>query len=117
MIAASIVLAALNNIFPVVTRGLWIVAFGFGLIHGLGFAGALQALGLPTEALVPALLSFNVGVELGQLAIVALLLPPAFMLRRARLYPRLVLQAGSLAIAVVAGLWLMERSLSVVLIS
>ena len=66
IIAASIVLAALNNIYPLVTRGLWAVAFGFGLIHGLGFAGALEELGLPAEALLLSLLSFNAGVELGQ---------------------------------------------------
>ena len=53
-IAATIVLAALNNLYPVVTRRMWLVAFGFGLVHGLGFAGALAALGLPPRV-VPAL--------------------------------------------------------------
>jgi hypothetical protein len=111
VIAASVVLAALNNVFPLVDRRLWLLAFGFGLIHGLGFAGALEELGLPRHALVLSLLAFNVGVELGQLAIVAAFLPVAFLLRRTTLYPRVVLRAGSGAIAAVAGLWLAERAL------
>jgi hypothetical protein len=115
-IAASVVLAALNNVFPLVDRRLWLLAFGFGLIHGLGFAGALEELGLPRHALILSLLAFNVGVELGQLAIVAAFLPAAFLLRRTTLYPRVVLCAGSGAIAAVAGLWLVERALDVSLL-
>jgi hypothetical protein len=111
VIAASVMLAALNNVFPLVDRRLWLLAFGFGLIHGLGFAGALEELGLPRHALILSLLAFNVGVELGQLAIVAVFLPIAFLLRRTTLYPRVVLRAGSGAIAAVAGLWLAERAL------
>jgi hypothetical protein len=115
-IAASVVLAALNNVFPLVDRRLWLVAFGFGLIHGLGFAGALAELGLPRHALVVSLLAFNLGVELGQLAIVAVFLPMAFFLRRTTLYPRLVLRAGSTAIAAIAGVWLVERVFDVTLL-
>jgi hypothetical protein len=111
VIAASVVLAALNNVFPLVDPRLWLLAFGFGLIHGLGFAGALEELSLPRHALILSLLAFNVGVELGQLAIVAAFLPVAFLLRRTTLYPRVVLRAGSGAIAAVAGLWLAERAL------
>ena len=69
-IALSVVLAALNNLFPVVANGRWIAAFGFGLLHGFGFAGALQDLGLPTGSLALSLAGFNLGVEAGQLAIV-----------------------------------------------
>lgn len=116
VIAASVVLAALNNLYPVVQRGLWIAAFGFGLVHGLGFAGALGELGLPAGALLPSLFAFNAGVELGQLAIVALFLPTAFLIRRTVLYPRLVLRAGSTAIAIIAWLWLVERSLDIALL-
>ena len=72
-IAASVVLAAANNLWPVVERRRWLVAFGFGLIHGFGFASVLTELGLPKDALVLSLLGFNVGVEIGQLAIVAVL--------------------------------------------
>lgn len=115
-IAASVVLAALNNVRPVVDRGLWVVAFAFGLIHGLGFAGALAGLGLPAHALLPSLLAFNVGVELGQLAIVGLFLPIAFLVRGTRLYAGLVLRAGSGAVAAVAGFWLVERAFDLVLL-
>ena len=72
------VLAALNNVWPVVQRRRWMVAFAFGLIHGFGFASVLAELGLPQDALVLALLGFNLGVELGQLAIVACFLPLAY---------------------------------------
>ena len=109
-IACSVVLAALNNVWPIVRQRLWLLAFGFGLLHGLGFAGALLDLGLPAHAMVVPLLAFNLGVELGQLAIVALLLPLIFLLRETSLYPRLMLRAGSSAIAVLGGLWLVERA-------
>lgn len=115
-IAASVVLAALNNIRPILQRRLWVVAFGFGLIHGLGFAGALAELGLPAHALLPSLLAFNVGVELGQLAIVGLFLPLAFLVRGTALYSSVVLRGGSVAVAAVAGLWLVERAFGVVLL-
>ena len=112
-IAASVVAAALNNLYPIVQRRLWLVAFGFGLIHGLGFANVLTELGLPDGALLIALASFNLGVETGQLAIVAAFLPTAFLLRRRWFYPRLALGAGSAVIAVVAAIWLAERSLDI----
>ena len=79
-IAASVMLAALNNVRPVVYRGRWLIAFFFGLIHGFGFASVLADLGLPRESLLLALVAFNVGVEVGQLAIVALFLPIAYRL-------------------------------------
>jgi hypothetical protein len=94
----------------------WLVAFGFGLVHGFGFAGVLQELGLPADALLLALLGFNVGVELGQLAIVAVFLPLAYALRRTWLYRRLVFVGGSLAIAVLAALWLAERAFNLQLL-
>src|SRR5947207_12085090 len=74
-IAASVTLAALNNIRPIFTERGWIVALGFGLVHGFGFAGRLIELGLAKETLALALVGFNLGVEFGQLAIVAGLLP------------------------------------------
>jgi hypothetical protein len=110
VIAASIVVAALNNLRPLVTRRLWLVAFGFGLVHGFGFASVLADLGLPRDALVLALVGFNIGVELGQLAIVVLFLPLAFALRRTRFYRRWVMVGGSLVIALLALVWLVERA-------
>jgi hypothetical protein len=112
-IAASVVVAALNNLYPLIEKRLWIVAFSFGLVHGLGFANVLTDLALPKPALAVSLVSFNLGVEVGQLAIVAAFLPLAYLARRSWLYPRLVLGAGSLGIALVASVWLIERSLNV----
>ena len=108
-IAASVVVAALNNIYPLFRERRWMMAFLFGLIHGFGFASVLTDLGLPKDALVLALVGFNVGVETGQLAIVAAFLPMAFFLRHTFLYRRLVLLGGSVVIALLAGGWLVER--------
>lgn len=116
LIAASVILAAANNIRPLVDRRLWLVAFAFGLAHGLGFAGALRELGLPQEALALSLLAFNLGVELGQLAIVAVFLPLAFAARRTAFYPAFALRLGSTAIVAVAGLWLVERAFDLALL-
>jgi len=115
-IAASVVLAALNNVFPLFQGRRWMVAFGFGLIHGFGFASVLADLGLPRDALALALVGFNLGVEAGQLAIVAVFLPLAFVLRRSVFYRRVVLWGGSLAIAAVAAVWLVERVLDLKLL-
>ena len=110
-------LAAANNLWPVVERRRWLVAFGFGLIHGFGFASVLAELGLPADALVLSLLGFNAGVELGQLAIVAGFLPVAFWLRNTRLYLRGVFVLGSWLTMLVALVWLVERALDLQLLS
>lgn len=109
-IAASVVVAALNNVFPLFSERRWAMAFAFGLIHGFGFASVLADLGLPQEALILALVGFNIGVEVGQLAIVTVFLPMAFVTRRTVFYRRFVLLGGSLAIAVLAAVWLVERA-------
>jgi hypothetical protein len=108
-IAASVVLAALNNIFPLFEGKRWMVAFFFGLIHGFGFASVLADLGLPQGALLLALVGFNLGVEGGQLTIVSIFLPLAFWLRGTGFYRRWVLIGGSLAITLLASVWLIER--------
>ena len=114
-IAASVVLAALNNVFPLVHSRRWVVAFGFGLIHGFGFASVLADLGLPQGALALSLLGFNVGVELGQLAIVALFLPVAYALRRTRFYRWAVFVGGSALIAAVSAGWFVDRAFGLAL--
>jgi hypothetical protein len=116
-IAASIVVAALNNVRPVVTRRLWIAAFAFGLVHGFGFASVLGDLGLPTERTLLALFAFNLGVEIGQLAVVAAVLPVLYLWRRQPAYAHLALPIGSLAIGVVALVWLIERASGVAILS
>lgn len=108
-IALTVLLAALNNVWPVVTSSRWVVAFGFGLIHGFGFASVLGELDLPADARLLAILAFNVGVEIGQLAIVAIAAPAAFAIRNTANYRRALVPAGSLAVAAVAALWLVQR--------
>jgi len=115
-IAASVVLAALNNVRPLFEGRRWMVAFCFGLIHGFGFASVLADLGLPQGALALALVGFNVGVELGQLAIVAMFLPLAYALRRTVFYRRVVLLGGSLLIALLAAVWFTERAFNLKLL-
>ncbi len=112
-IAASVLFAALSNIFALVDRQRWRVAFAFGLIHGFGFAAVLSDLGLPRGALLLSLVGFNLGVEAGQMLIVAGFLPIAFALRATWLYRRATLVGGSLVIAVVASLWLTERAFDI----
>ena len=109
VIAASVVLAALNNLRGTIESKRWLMAFVFGLIHGFGFASVLTDLGLPKEALVLALVGFNGGVEVGQLAIVAVFLPVAFSLRKTRFYRVGVLTGGSLIVAALASWWLVQR--------
>ncbi|MBL8532759.1 MAG: HupE/UreJ family protein [Betaproteobacteria bacterium] len=111
-IAATVVLAALNNLFPLVRAHRWGVAFAFGLVHGLGFASVLADLALPAGSGALALLGFNAGVELGQLAIVLVFLPLAWQFRGGWIYRRLVLGAGSGATAMLAAVWMVERSLN-----
>jgi hypothetical protein len=115
-IAVSVVVAALNNLVPLFNHRRWMVAFGFGLIHGFGFASVLAELGLPQGALVISLVGFNLGVEAGQLAIVAVFLPMAFMLRRTTLYRRGVLVGGSVLTMLLALVWLAERALDLKLL-
>jgi hypothetical protein len=109
-IALSVILAALNNIFPLFQRRRWMVAFAFGLIHGFGFASVLADLGLPRDALLLALVGFNLGVEAGQLAIVSAFLPAAYLLRRTAFYQRVVFLGGSVVICLMATKWFIERA-------
>lgn len=109
-IAASVIFAAINNVRPFVQDRIWLMAFVFGLIHGLGFASVLSELSLPGDTQGIALLGFNLGVELGQLAIVAAMLPCIYTLRNHFAYRVVLMRVGSVAIAVVACVWLMERA-------
>ena len=118
LIAASVVAVALENFFDRRIERRWRVAFFLGFIHGFGFAGALRAIGLPQDALPVALAFFNIGVEIGQVAIVAIVVPlllgidrlsaraPTAPARR----PALVYAVSAL-IAGLGGYWLIERTL------
>ena len=111
IIAGSVVFAAVNNFHPMVAKQSWIVAFIFGLVHGFGFASVFADLGLKGGDILSPLLAFNLGVELGQLVIVMLFLPIAFVLRRSPVYRIIFLQYGSAVIALVATTWMAERIL------
>ncbi|MGE3308892.1 MAG: HupE/UreJ family protein [Limisphaerales bacterium] len=110
LIAASVAIAALNNLVPFFRDRSWRIAFGFGLIHGFGFAGVLADLDLPRNEFARGLIGFNVGVEAGQLALVAVFLPIAYLLRQSWVYRRLAVHGGSLAIVGVAGFWTAQRA-------
>ncbi|MFO1337945.1 MAG: HupE/UreJ family protein [Burkholderiaceae bacterium] len=116
LIAVSVVLAAVDNLRRFLPGVRWQLAFVFGLVHGFGFAGALAELGLDQGALARMLVGFNLGVELGQLGIVAVVLPLAWWLRHTAFYRRAVLAGGSAAIAAVAALWFVERAFDVALL-
>ncbi len=115
-IAASVVFAALNNLRPMVARRLWLIAFGFGLVHGLGFASVLADLALPRDTLLLALLGFNLGVEVGQLVLVGLFFAMIWALRRLNvLWPRWATPLPACGIAIVAAIWFIERAFGVAL--
>lgn len=121
LIALSIALVAVENLFFVdMTRWRPLIVFAFGLCHGLGFASVLMDLGLPPGQFVTGLLSFNVGVEVGQLSVVALAYVPAFLLRRLlkaegveRLYRPIAVVPLSLIIAATGITWACQRALEV----
>lgn len=110
-IALSVLLAAVNNLRGWVTGRLWAMGFGFGLIHGFGFAGALGELGLPRDGRLWSLLGFNLGVEAGQLAVVCAVLPVLFLVRNRDWYARWVMPGASLTIAALAAVWIWQRTM------
>lgn len=116
-IAASVVLAALNNLRPILREDRWLAAFLLGLMHGFGFSAALQDLDLPRSNLVLTLFGFNLGVEIGQVAIVCVFVPIAYAVRSSNVYRRGVLAGGSVIILLLASIWLAERALDVKIIS
>lgn len=108
IIAISIALAALHNLRPVFFNKEWLLAFGFGLFHGFGFAGLLADLGLDRSNRVLSLLGFNIGIEIGQVAIILLLFPALFLLRRTLFYVTFM-QVGSIALIAIALGWFVDR--------
>jgi hypothetical protein len=111
LIAVSIAFVAIENIFTGELKP-WrpFVVFGFGLLHGLGFAGALGALGLPRSQFLTALLSFNAGVELGQLSVILIMFLAVGWFRHRAWYRRRMVIPFSAAIALVALYWAWERT-------
>ncbi|MCR8635857.1 HupE/UreJ family protein [Paenibacillus radicis (ex Xue et al. 2023)] len=108
-IALSICYVALENIVSGKYAMRWVLTFIFGLVHGLGFAGALEEIGLPKAYFVSSLLIFNLGVEIGQLAVVFAVLPLLLWVRRGK-WRRTIIIAGSVLIFIRAFWWLLERT-------
>lgn len=111
LIALSIAYVAIENIFTDRLHA-WrpLIVFGFGLLHGMGFAGVLSEIGLPRSEFIPALLAFNVGVEAGQLAVIlAAFLLIGLPFRNRPWYRRFIVIPGSVMIAVIALYWFVER--------
>lgn len=114
-IALSVIVAAANNFWPIVRQRVWIIAFAFGFIHGMGFASALSGLQLPPAAMAASLGGFNLGVELGQEVIVLAVMPLAYLIRYTRFYRLIILRWGSLLIIIIASLWLYQRAFGVLI--
>jgi hypothetical protein len=115
-VAVTIIVAALDNLRPLFGGRRVIVTFLFGLIHGFGFAGVLGELDLPATSFAWALLRFNLGLEVGQLAIVFAVTAVLYLLRRRPIYPAWVIRGGSCGAIVVGMFWLAERTLNVSLL-
>lgn len=111
-IALSVLLLAINVVRPFFGDRTWAVVFGFGLFHGIGFANALGYLTQTRSALVKTLVGFNLGVEIGQLAVIAVAFPLLFAIREKPVYRRRLLPAASVSIGLVATLWFFERAFS-----
>ena len=109
IIAASIGLAAVDIFYPIFRRRIWLVIFVFGLFHGFGFASVLGDLGVTSQHALFSLLAFNLGVELGQIAIIAVVFPVLYFLRKQLFYSRFVLKTGGLLLAAMSLYWLIER--------
>ena len=109
-IALTIVVTAIDNIVPILPERRWRIAFGFGLIHGLGFASALGPLALPPLATATALFSFNLGVEAAQIICAVVILPLGYALRNIRVYPARLLPGASGVVALMALAWFADRA-------
>jgi len=108
VIAFSIGLAAYHNIRPVFKMKDWVIAFIFGLFHGFGFASVLTDLGLSGEFLTLSLLGFNIGVEIGQLVIIACIFPILYLIRKHKFYPKFLVFM-SIFLIIVSLYWFIER--------
>ncbi|MBU09318.1 MAG: hypothetical protein CME13_15290 [Gemmatimonadetes bacterium] len=107
-IALSIAYVALENFWIRGASHRWMLTFAFGFVHGFGFANVLRDLGLPSQGLVPSLLAFNVGVEIGQVVIVAILLPGILWAAKHGHQQRLVQVASAVILLFGVG-WFVER--------
>ncbi|MDY7105863.1 MAG: HupE/UreJ family protein [Actinomycetota bacterium] len=112
IIAVSIAAAALHNLRPVTPNREWLLAFGFGLFHGLGFASLVSGLDVSRETQLVSLLGRNVGIEIGQAIVILMTFPALFLVSRTRFY-RPFFVAGSIVLAAIAIAWTIERVLEI----
>ncbi len=108
-IAASILYVAVENLVAKEIKGRWRLTFAFGLIHGFGFAGVLRELHLPRSDLAMSLVSFNLGVEAGQLCVVVVAVPLLIALRKNPWFAQRGVQVCSLGIGAMGAFWLVQR--------
>ena len=112
IIAISIALAAIHNIYPLISSKEWLIAFVFGLFHGFGFASVLAEKGLAGNYLGLSVFGFNLGVEFGQLAIIVLVFPILYLLRKTSVYPKIRV-FGSVFLIFISLYWFIERAFDV----
>ena len=112
IIAISIALAAIHNIYPLFSKKEWLIAFVFGLFHGFGFASVLAEKGLAGNYLGLSVFGFNLGVEIGQVAIIVLVFPILYQLRKTFLYPKIRVY-GSILLIFISLYWFIERAFDV----
>ncbi|MDC0601771.1 HupE/UreJ family protein [Aliiglaciecola sp.] len=113
IIAISIAIAALDILYPVFRGRIWLIVFVFGLFHGFGFASVLAEYNIPDSYLTWSLLSFNLGVEVGQVAIILVVFPILYLLRQFAIYQLLFLKAGASLLILVSLYWFIERGFEI----
>ena len=111
IIALSIVLVAVNNIFWRAETATAVMIFVLGLFHGMGFASVMGELPFRMQDALKCVIGFNIGVELGQLMLVALIFPVLYLLRQNRMYKYVILNGGSAVLALIASFWFAQRAL------
>ncbi len=112
VIALSIGLAAYHNIKPIFKGKDWLIAFVFGLFHGFGFSSVLAELGFKGEYLTLSLLGFNIGVEIGQVVIIAAIFPILYLIRTTKIYPKFLVFISGLLI-LISLYWCIERAFDI----
>jgi len=113
VIAASTTLAACHVLFPVFRGHVWWIIFALSLFHGMGFADGLRSLGGLEDHRALSVFAFNLGVELGQLLIVAVVFPVLYVVRRLPLYRKALLPLAAVGLVLVSGVWVVERAFGV----
>ena len=113
IIAASIGLAALDIFYPIFRGRSWLIIFLFGLFHGFGFASVLAELGVTSQHALLSLFGFNLGVELGQLAIIAVVFPLLYLFRKQQFYSGMVMKTGALLLGAMSLYWFIERAFDI----